>query len=198
MRSTGFFFAILLSVFVFSLAASAQQGATASKIVIVDTAAFFNEKTGITRIVSASKSLTAELAGKRGEVQLIVQRVDALSKEIDTLRGNAGRGIPVDERTFQGKIDELERLKREGKYKEDEFNAHAQKRQNEVVGPVYSEVLKVLGEYVKLKDYGILFDASKDQSGMLIYASEKFDITRDFINYFNTRPVTSISSVPVK
>ena len=88
------------------------------------------------------------------------------------------------------------RLKREGKYQEDEFNALAQKRQSEIVGPVYSEVLKTLGEYVKSKDFGLLFDASKDQSGMLIYASEKYDITKEFITYYNTRPVTAIAPVP--
>jgi Skp family chaperone for outer membrane proteins len=176
----------------------AQTSAQPPKIVVVDTAAFFNEKTGITKIVSASKALATDLSARRTEVQRLVQRVDALTKELDTLRGNAGRGIPVDEKSFQSKVEELERLKREGKYQQDEFNALAQKRQSEIVGPVYSEVLKALGEYVKSKDYGILFDASKDQDGLLLYASEKYDITKDFITYFNTRPVTSISSVPVK
>jgi Skp family chaperone for outer membrane proteins len=198
MRLTGIFLATFFSFFLLTSAAGAQTQAAASKIVVVDTAAFFNEKAGITKIVTAAKALSTELAPRRAEVQRLAQRVDALNKEVETLRGNAGRGIPVDQKTFQNKVDELERAKREGKYQEDEFNAHAQKRQSETVGPVYSEVLRALGEYVKSKDYGILFDASKDQGGMLLYASEKFDITRDFITFFNTRPVTSISSVPVK
>ena len=109
---------------------------------------------------------------------------------------NAGKGIPVDERSFQTKVDELEGLKRQGKFKEDEYNAFAQKLQNDTVGPVYSEVLRTLGDYVKSHDYGILFDASKDQSGFLIFASEKYDITRDFIAFYNARPVTAIAPVP--
>lgn len=174
------------------------QGATpaGSKIVIVDTAAFFNEKTGISRIVTAAKNLNTELAGRRAEVQQIVARVDAVNKELEALQANAVKGIPVDERTFQTKAQELDRLKREGKYKEDDFNAWAQKRQSETVGPVYSDVLRVLGEYVKSRDYGIIFDAAKDQSGLLIYASEKFDITKDFIAFYNARPATTIAPVP--
>ena len=170
--------------------------AAANKIVVIDTAAFFNEKTGITKIITASRNLSSELAPKRAAVQQIVAKIDALNKELTTFQSNASKGIPVDEKTVQGKVEELDRLKREGKYQEDEFNAFAQKRQNEIVGPVYSEVLKSLGDYVKSKDYGLLFDASKDQSGMLIFASEKFDITRDFITFYNTRPVTAIAPVP--
>ncbi len=189
-------FSILFVAFA-SVCISAQaQPASAPKIVVIDTTVFFNEKLGITKIVSASKTLANELAPKRNAVQQLVARIDALNKELASFQANASKGIPVDEKKVQTKVDGLERLKREGKYQEDEFNAMAQKRQNEIVGPVYSEVLKTLGEYVKSKDYGLLFDASKDQSGMLIYASEKYDITKEFINYYNTRPVTAIAPVP--
>ena len=186
---------VILFLCVSIVSVSAQVGA-ANKIVVIDTAAFFNEKTGITKIITASRNLSSELAPKRAAVQQIVAKIDALNKELTTFQSNASKGIPVDEKTVQGKVEELDRLKREGKYQEDEFNAFAQKRQNEIVGPVYSEVLKSLGDYVKSKDYGLLFDASKDQSGMLIFASEKFDITRDFITFYNTRPVTAIAPVP--
>jgi Skp family chaperone for outer membrane proteins len=187
---------LVLIVLLLSTAAGIQAQAAASKIVVVDTAAFFNEQNGITRIITASKTLTTNLASERAKVQAVIQRVEALTKELETIRGNAGRGIPVDEKSFQSKMADLESLKREGKFFEDEFNALARKRQNEIVGPVYSDVLRVLGEYVKTKDYGILFDAAKDQSGMLLFVSEKFDITKDFIAFYNARPVTSITAVP--
>lgn len=192
---------ILGAVFLIFTAAGAElahaQAATAgSKIVIINTAAFFNEKAGITKIVNASKTLVSDLAPRRTEVQQIVARIDALTKEIEAIRLNATKGVPIDERTFQTKVNELESLKRQGKYKEDDFNAFAQKRQNEIVGPVYAEVMRALNDYLKTKDYGMLFDASKDQAGMLLFASEKYDITRDFVAFFNARPVTAIAPVP--
>lgn len=198
-KSSTRYFSLLLAIgFLFAAFASAQTQGIASKVVVIDSNAFFNDKTGITKIIAASKSVVAEVAARRSEVQQLIQRVDAVSKDIEAMRGNAGKGIPVDEKTMQAKIDELERLRREGKYKEDEYKAFAQKKQNEIVGPVYSEVLKALGEYVTQKDYGLVFDLSKDQNGVLAFASDKFDITKDFITYFNAKPVTTISSVPVK
>ena len=180
----------------FTLSIAAQAQTPAPKIVIINSAAFFNEKTGIAKIVAASKALTNDVAARRNDVQQLIARAEAVNKEVETFRLNANNGVPIDQRTFQAKVDELERLKREGKYKEDDFNAFAQKRQDDIVGPVYAEVLKALSEYIKTKDYGILFDASKDQNGFLIYASDKYDITREFIAYYNARPVTAIAPVP--
>lgn len=197
MRSSVF---ILVISFLFLTAANSSfaqvQPAAASKIVVVNTAAFFDEKVGITRIVAASKSLTADLAPKRNELQQMISRIEILKKEIDVLRADSAKGVPINQNAYQVKVDEFERLQREGKYKEDEYNALAQRRQNEIVGPAYSDALRALGEYVKSKAYGIVFDASKDQNGILIFATEQFDITKDFIAFYNSRPPTAITSVP--
>jgi len=173
-----------------------QPAGAASKIVIVDTGAFFDEKAGVTKILTAAKALSNELAPKRNELQTMMARVQVVDKEVAAFRDNVAKGIPIDERAAQAKVEELERLKREGKFKEDEFNALAQKRQTQVVGPEYSAALKALGEYVKTKGYGIVFDVSKDQNGMLIFATEQYDITKEFITFYNTRPSTAINSVP--
>lgn len=173
-----------------------QPGAAAPKIVVVDTAAFFDEKSGITRILTAAKALSTELTPKRTELQQMIARVQVVEKEVTTFRENVAKGIPIDEKAAQSKAEELERLKREGKYKEDEFNSMAQKRQAQVVGPEYSAALKALGDYVKSKGYGLVFDVSKDQNGILIFATEQYDITKDFVTFYNTRPPTAINSVP--
>ena len=177
-------------------AQAVQPSGATSKIVVVDTAAFFNEKSGITRILAAAKSLSTELTPRRTELQQMIARVQVVEKEVATFRENVAKGIPVDERAAQAKVADLERLKLEGKYKEEDYNAFAQKRQGQVVGPEYSAALKALGDYVKSKGYGIVFDVSKDQDGFLIFATEQFDITRDFITFYNTRPPAAINSVP--
>ncbi len=197
MTRSSFIFVVSILILAAAVSGFGQTTpAVTSKIVIVNTAAFFDEKAGITRIVAASKLLGTEIAPKRTELQQFVSRVDGLTKELAALRANVDKGIPIHERAAQTKVDELDRLKREGKYKEDEYNAWAQKRQNELVGPVYNDALKSLGEYVKTKGFGIVFDASKDQNGILIFATEQFDITKDFIAFYNARPPTAITSVP--
>ncbi len=192
------FAALLLAIYsaLPLFAQPAQPAGATSKIVIIDTAAFFNEKSGITRILTAAKDLSAELNPKRSEFQQIVVRVQQVEKEVATFRDNVAKGIPIDEKAAQAKVAELERLKLEVKYKEDDFNTLAQKRQSQVVGPEYSAALKSLDEYVKSKGFGLVFDVSKDQNGMLIFATAQYDITRDFITFYNTRPPTAINSVP--
>lgn len=192
---------LLLLLFTFAvtlptMAQAVQPTAVTSKIVIIDSSAFFDEKAGITRLLTAAKNLTNELAPKRNEIQQMIARLQQVEKEVAMFRENVTKGIPINEKAAQSKVDELERLKREGKYKEDEFNTLAQKRQTQVVGPEYSAALKALGDYVKLKGLGLVFDASKDQNGMLLFATDQYDITKEFIAYYNSRPPTAINSVP--
>lgn len=178
--------------------AQVPTASTAQRIVIVDTVAFFNEKTGITRIINASRQLTTELAPRRAEVTALIARNEAVNKELAAMQQNTSSGIPVDPKAAQAKVEEADRLKREGKFRQDEFNAWAEKRQQQVVGPVYADVMRVLSDYIKTKGFGLVFDASKDQSGFLIYATEQHDITKDFIAFYNSRPPTTIAPVPVK
>ncbi|MEJ7622424.1 MAG: OmpH family outer membrane protein [Pyrinomonadaceae bacterium] len=190
----------LLIILAASVAATAQITPSATsqpgRIVIVNTGAFFDEKAGITRIVAATKQVNAELATKRADVTQLVSRLKVLESEIATARTNVQKGIPVDERAAQTKIVEFERLQREGKYKEDDYNAVAQKRQSEVVGVQYSAVLQALAGYIKQKGYGLVFDASKDREGFLIFATEQYDITKEFITFYNARPITTAAAVP--
>ena len=193
-----FLFLSIAVTFVLSASALtfAQPAAAAppSKIVIVNTNAFFDEKAGVNRIVTARKQVAAELAPERTKVTALLSRVQVLENEIARLQENAQKNIPIDQNAAQAKVVELERLKREGKYKGDEFNALVEKRQNEVVGPQFSAALKALGDYIKSKGYGIVFDISKDQTGFLVFATEQYDITKDFIAFYNSRPATAATA----
>lgn len=189
----GISFALLLVGAVSGQVASAPS---AAKVVVVKTEAFFDDKAGITSIITASKKVSADLSQKRNDLQQLIARIGVLEKELTTFRDNVDKGLPVDGKTVQAKVDELERLKREGKFQQDEFNALAQKTQNQIVGPVYADVMRTLGDYIKSKGYDIVFDISKDQGGMLIYATVQYDITKDFILFYNARPPTTITSVP--
>lgn len=194
-----FLFAFLVFGFFTALPAyaqPAQPAGAAPKIVMIDTGVFFDEKSGVTRILTAAKSVTAEFAGKKSELQQISTRIQLVEKEVAVFRDNVAKGIPFDEKAAAAKVEELDRLKREGKFKEDEANALIQKRQNELVGPEYSAALKVLGEYVTSKGYGMVFDVAKDQGRMLMFATPQYDITKDFITFYNARPPTAINSVP--
>lgn len=187
------FFIVVLTLTLAAAMSTLGQAPTAitSKVVVINTAAFFDEKAGITKIIAAAKLVDGDLASKRDEIKKIAGWLDAAEKQLATMRDNVAKGIPIDERAAQVKVDEAERLRREGKYKEDEYNAYGQKRQNDVVGPVFSETMRVLRDFVKTKGYGIVLDAAKDQNGVLLFATEQFDITKEFIAFYNSRPANS-------
>lgn len=181
----------LIFITLFSFAAFSQTAQTTSKIVIVDTSAFFKDKTGITKILNASKQLDAELVPRRNELEQMAVKSQNLQKEIDIFQKNVQNKVPIDQKAAQAKVDEMEKLQREGKFKQEEYNKFLEKRQNELLGPPYSEVLKSLEEYIRSKGYGMVFDVSKDQNGMLIFATDQYDITKDFIAFYNSRPATA-------
>lgn len=189
--------ALFITTF-FSILSFAQttQNQQINKVVIVDTSAFFNDKTGITKIINASKQLDVDITPRRNELQQMASRTQILQKEIEALQKTAQSGVKIDEKAAQVKVDELDRLKREGKFKEEEYNKFLEKRQNELLGPPYSEVLKSLEDYIRSKGYGIVFDVSKDRNGMLIFATDQYDITKDFITFYNSRPATSTTPRP--
>lgn len=184
---------LFCSIFLFSISAFAQtqSSQTTSKIVIVDTSVFFDDKAGVTKIITAKKQLDTELTPKRNELQQMINRTQALEKDIQALQANLDKKVPIDEKSAQSKVDELERLRREGKFKEEEYNKLAQKRQADIVGPPFAEAMRALETYIKSKGYGMVFDASKDQSGFLIFATEQYDITKDFITFYNSRPASA-------
>jgi Skp family chaperone for outer membrane proteins len=185
--ASGFFIIFIFSLSVFS---QTQPTQTTNKIVIVDTASFFDDKTGITKIIAAKKQLDIEVTPKRNELQQLITRTQSLEKDIQNLQANIEKKIPIDEKAAQAKVDELERLRREGKFKEEEYNKFVQRRQTEIVGPPFAEAMRALETYIKSKGYGIVFDASKDQNGFLIFATEQYEITKDFIAFYNARPAT--------
>lgn len=179
-------------------AATPATNAQPGRIVIVDTSAFFDEKAGITRIVAATKQVNTELAARRTKVTSIVSRLKALETELTVYRTNAEKGVPFDTNAAQAKAAEFESMQRTGKFEEDEYNALAKKRQNEIVGAQYAAAMQALGDYIKTKGYGLVFDPSKDQGGFLLFATAQYDITKDFIAFYNAKPVTTAAAVPVK
>lgn len=189
-----FFYAILiitLSFMVLTVTAAAQTAAP-SKIAIINTFAFGDEKEGITKYVVAVKTVNAEFAPVQAELETMNAKLTALAKDIETLRSQAAAGkIPVDERAAQAKVDEAEKIQREIKFKSDDAKIRFDKRQAAVVGPVMQDIGKILQEFAKQKGFTVIFDIAKDEAGFLVaIGDEKVDITKEFVAYYNTRPAT--------
>jgi Skp family chaperone for outer membrane proteins len=187
---------------IFSLSAFAQgtaQPAGSGKVGVIYSGAFFDDKVGITRISVASKTLQTEFASKRNELQTLVTRLQNLEKEIKTLQDQSKGGtVPIDTNAAQAKVEEFERLQREGKFKQEELTKAVEAREAQLIAPIFQDIGKTLQEFAKGKGFSMLVDGSKDQAQMLVYVADTVDITDEFIKLFNARPATTATATPAR
>lgn len=188
------------SVFAALFAVSAfAQAPTAPKIGLVDIYAFGAEK-GITKYITAMGVLEKEATPMRTELQTMVTKIQNLEKEITGLRDQASKpNSPISATTVNNKIQELEDLKREAKFKQDNANAKFQSRYDVVVGPIWADIRKAMQEFAKQKGFDVIFDGAKlEEAGILLGFSDKVNITTEFIQFYNTRPAGTAEATTAK
>ena len=119
------------------------------------------------------------------------QRAQALEAEINKLR-EAPAGTPIDQRSLQAKIDQLEQLKKDIQRKAEDAQASYDRRRNELFGPLQEEIGKALEVFAKARGINVIIDGARVP---LLYAAESIDITKAFIQDFNAKnPVTAALS----
>lgn len=154
----------------------------ATKIAFVDTTAFGDEKTGIKRYLNAVKSVQDEFHTRTADLVNLQNRMKAIADEITKLSGTP----VVAPQTIQTKQDEGERLQREFKYKKEQLDADFEKRYNDVVRPISSDIGKALDQYLIQHGLTMILDASKLESAILTM-NPAMDITKDFIAEYNSK-----------
>ncbi len=166
----------------------------ASKIALVNTSAFADEKEGIARYISAAKTLEREFQPRQTELEGIAKRIDALREEIQKLAN-----LPVvDQKTIQTKQEEGQRLEREFKFKQEDAKAAFEKRKRDLLGPIEQDIGTALVNFAKQRGVTTLFDVANEAAATLfIFADPGMDITKAFIAEYNTKnPGTSASTTP--
>lgn len=199
------FFAASLAASAFAQASGAPTQtapAGSGKIGIVNTSMFLEDKpgAGITKFKNAVTSLDAEFKPVNDELNKMLQdyqaRVDAFNKKSNST------GVPVNQdalRTEQAAIKDLETtIKR----KQEDAKNRYELRRDSVVGPIYNDILKAMSEYAKSKGFAVILDGiALEQAQLLLGFDEKYDVTKDFIAYYNSRPAgaaTAAATTPNK
>ena len=187
---------VFAALFAISAFAQTQPAASAPKIGLIDIYAFGADKGGITKYITAMTALNNEFKQPQTELQGMVTRIQNLEKEITGLREQASKpNSPISATTVNNKIEELESLKREAKFKQDSANAKYQTRYDAVVGPVWADIRKAMQEFAKQKGYAVILDGAKlEESGILLGFDDKVNITTEFIQFYNTRPAGTATS----
>lgn len=164
-----------------------------SKMAVIYTDLFLDSKTGIAKFNSVVTKLNGEFQKPKDELTQMQTRGQTLEAEVTKLR-EAPEGTPIDQRSLQTKIDQLEQLKKDIQRKAEDAQANYNRRRAELFNPLQEEIGKALEAFAKARGINVIIDAAQVP---LLYAADSIDITRAFISEFNSKnPVTAASTTP--
>jgi Skp family chaperone for outer membrane proteins len=164
-----------------------------SKIALVNTEAFGDEKAGIVRFINALRTLSNEVKPKQDEMLAIQARMQQLQKDINTL----SQAAVADPKSIQSKQEEGARLERELKYKKEDYDAMMQRRYRDVVGPISADIGKELDVFAAQRGITMVLDVSK-LLPVILTAKNETDITMAFIAYYNAKNPGTPATTPPK
>jgi Skp family chaperone for outer membrane proteins len=172
--------------------APAQTTATVpeSKIALIYSDAFLDAKTGIARFNTLVTTLNREFQPRQTELQTMQQRITTLTNEVN--QAQAASSV-VDPKSIQTKIDTLEQLKKDYQRKGEDAQAAYNKRKQDIFQPLQDDIGKALEVYAKQRNINVIIDGS---AVPLVYAADTLDITRAFINEFNSKNPATASVTP--
>lgn len=186
----------------FAVSASAQVPAATGgpgKIGLVNVNAFGDDKAGITKFKNALASLDPEFKPINDQITTKRTRYQTLAAEIQKAQQPAPAGVPaVPPANLSAKVEEAQNLEIEIKRLQEDGKSKYERRYSQVVGPVFADIIKGLNEFAKQKGYAMILDGAKlEESGILMGFDDKYDVTKEFIAFYNTRPAgTATTATP--
>jgi Skp family chaperone for outer membrane proteins len=153
-----------------------------SKIALIDTSMFGDEKSGIFRYIDAAKSVQAEFQTRTNELQNIQNRLEALVTEIQTL----SKAPVVDQKAIQAKQQQGVTLQNEFKTKKDRLDEDVSKRAEQVIAPISQQIGQAMDQFARQRGVTMTLDTSKMLPAILT-AVPAMDLTLAFIADFNSK-----------
>jgi outer membrane protein len=164
-------------------ATSAVPPSLNGKIAVIDSAAFSDDKQGITRVVNAAKSIEVQFQPQQTELQNMQTRYNTL---LDQIQKTAPVAQPAATQQLQ---DQAEQLKRDMERKAQDAQAAVDKRKRELLGPLQEDIYNALQVYAQQRGIAIVIDMN---TVPVLVAADSVNITRDFIAEYNrTHPATT-------
>ena len=161
-----------------------------SKVALIDSSAFADEKQGIAKFVSALKRVNAEFQPRQTELQ-------NLQTQIEKAKSDLQKAAPVqDAKVTQTQQDKIAVMETDFKRKGEDAQAAFNKRLEEVLGPIYEDIGKALDGFAKARGITLILDVTKVQG--IVSAADAMDITRAFIAEFNSKNPATASLTPPK
>ena len=159
-----------------------------SKMAMIYSDAFLDPKSGIARFNSLLSTLNREFQPRQAELQALQTKINTLTKEIDDTQNVAAPD------SIRQKRDQLAQMSTEFKRKGEDAEAAYTKRRQEIFTPLQQDIGKALEAFAKARGITVIVDGSQVP---VVYAADSIDITRAFINEFNSKnPATASLTQP--
>jgi Skp family chaperone for outer membrane proteins len=169
-------------------ATAPQTAVPDSKMAMIYSDMFLDPKTGIAKFNSLLGTLNREFQPRQAELQALQTKITALSKEIDDTQNVA------DPNALRQKRDQLTQMNTDFKRKGEDAEAAYTKRRQEIFLPLQQDIGKALEAFAKARGITVIVDGSQVP---VVYAADSIDITRAFINDFNSKnPATAAVTKP--
>jgi Skp family chaperone for outer membrane proteins len=159
-----------------------------SKMAMIYSDAFLDPKTGIARFNSLLTTLNREFQPRQTELTNLQTRINTLTKEISDTQSVA------DPNAIRQKREQLDQANLDLKRKGEDAEAAYNKRRQEIFLPLQQDIAKALEVFAKARGITVIVDGSQVP---VVYAADSIDITRAFINEFNSKnPATAAVTQP--
>ncbi len=171
-------------------AATAPQTSAAlpeSKIALIYSDAFLDPKTGIAKFNTLLTTLNREFQPRQTELQGLQTKAQQLNDEIEKTKSVA------EPRAIQQKQELLDQTKKDLQRKGEDAQAAYNKRRQEMFSPLQEEIGKALEAFAKQRGVNVIIDGSQVP---LVYAADSIDVTRVFINEFNSKNPATAAVTP--
>jgi len=168
--------------------AAASVAVPDSKMAMIYSDAFLDPKTGIAKFNSLLTTLNREFQPRQTELTNLQTRINTLTKEIQDTQSVA------DPNAIRTKREQLDQANIEFKRKGEDAEAAYNKRRQEIFLPLQQDIGKALETFAKARGITVIVDGSQVP---VVYAADSIDITRAFINEFNSKnPATAVLTSP--
>ena len=176
--------------------APAAVNVPVSKVAVIFTGAFQDSKQGIAKFNVLLTKINSEFQKTQDDLNQTAARLKTSQDEISNLQAQAAKGTPVDPRTIQTKLDQLDQAKKDYQRRGEDAQAAYQRRRQEVFMPLQDEVGKALDAFAKARGITMVIDGSQQEG--ILFASDGIDITRAFISDYNLKNPATAAVTPAK
>jgi outer membrane protein len=168
-------------------AAQASVPVPATKLAMIDIRAFYDDKAGITRLVTAILNVNREFKPREDQIQAAQADVQKRTADLQALANSP----VVDQQKIAQQNDQLEQKKKELQRMVEDGQAALTRARDAARAPIEADIGRAIADFAAKRGYSIVIDLSMYAQGGLLYLAPGTDVTDDFIKEFNARPAST-------